>query len=148
MSILFKCDVCGKNEEHTKTKISHEPLKLKIKNFKGKKFNAYLYVILEDEADAKKIDELRCMKEEKVIETITDNDMILDTPNPSVCEKCKKEILKDLSKFGKTDKTVKGNRFYSDMTREEFKVFCNQVADETKSYERIIDEDDDEEEQM
>lgn len=58
MSIMRRCDICGKNETQKGCKFSEEVLKLKIPNHKGEIFNVYCAIRIEQEDDSELLDKL------------------------------------------------------------------------------------------
>ena len=116
MSLIPKCDLCGKSKP--KVKFSGAGIKLQVPNYKGNKLNFTITVNIEDPRDKKtmldfenKVAELSmyALEEGGEIGTIIDDEIFnlqlktmtkLKTPNPLLCDKCKKEIVKLAWSYG------------------------------------------------
>ena len=127
MSLLEKCDICGKSAE--KVKFDIRPIKIQIPNHKKEMMNVYVTVGIEAASDTKKIIDyyskvqmMRSMSNlfgevnneefdagEMPIEMNEDNlkqSMVasLKIPNPCICKKCTREMMKLVSSYGSFEK--------------------------------------------
>lgn len=103
MSTIYKCDICGKSQD--KVKFDIRPIKLQIPNHKKQKINIYLNVMLEHDTDTKLLEQLSTEHPlEEIYDAISAGDIKLKLPYPSVCIKCKREMIKLALAYGKEEK--------------------------------------------
>ena len=126
MSLLQRCDICGRVEG--KIKFDPRPIKIQIPNFGKKKINVYANVWIEDPKDVDKIikfnqqvaminmmnemNETSSFESEEFME-VEDLEKLeqdclksLSIPEPRICKKCKREMAKLISSYGSFDKAV------------------------------------------
>ena len=110
MSLIFKCDVCGKDSAMTGVDFSNGPLFVRKTNYEGKVVRIFLNMMIEDEDDFKRLLEAKKqiskMKEiftseddedEDILELESDSFSIeLENPYPMMCNQCKKIVAQDL----------------------------------------------------
>lgn len=111
MSLLKKCDICGKNEETyylkddvkrrpTFTKID-QPLMIRMKNHHNIDYNVVFCLSLEMKSDTDKVDKYlkmirECDDEEISAEDINKEGLGIENPNPLCCDDCYNNILKKI----------------------------------------------------
>jgi len=118
MSLIFKCDVCGKDSAMTGIEFSNGPLFVRKRNYEGKTVRIFLNMMIEDEDDFKRLisakqqiskmkqmfaeeemDEMEAGESESILELEEDSFSIeLENPYPMMCNQCKKIIAMDLLK--------------------------------------------------
>jgi len=117
MSLIFKCDVCGKDSAMTGIDFSNGPMFIRKRNHEGKVVRIFLNMMIEDEDDFKRLIEAKkqIMKmknmfsqEEAImegegedeIEDFLDSEesfaIELENPYPMICNQCKKLLAKDI----------------------------------------------------
>ena len=113
MSLIFKCDVCGKDSAMTGIEFSNGPLFVRKRNYEGKVVRIFLNMMIEDEDDFKRLldakKQISQMKEmfNNDEEMVEDEDDILEldgesfsieleNPYPMMCNQCKKIVAQDI----------------------------------------------------
>lgn len=116
MSVILQCDICGKNSTMMGTEFSIEPICCAKKNFKGDDFKVFLTISLQNNIDIKAIEEVM----EKISAgTLTQPPTIIPkTPCPNIYNFCKRELINDLLKSWRPNKT-ETNLFVSDKASAE-----------------------------
>ena len=132
MSLLKVCDICGKAEKRIgdikkadrakafnstlEAQFDDRPIRLSIPSYNGDRYNIYVEIKMEHEADTKILDEMYENKdniisvlfgggEEDGFPTsggISDmlKNVTLNNPHPKICTRCKREILKLVRAYG------------------------------------------------
>ena len=115
MSLVPKCDLCGKTK--SKTKFTPGGIKLQVPNYKKQKLNFKVDITVENPKDTKILEKLKNDIDQLLYLGMLDeldNDIIengiqemqvqtytkLKTPNPMLCDNCKKEIIKLAFSYG------------------------------------------------
>ena len=99
MSLIYKCDICGKDSAMTGVTFSHYPMMLKKRNFEGKTFRIYVSINAEDEADHEKISE--ALGEASQLDNENEladfaKKLQLNTPYAMMCDSCKKYLAAEI----------------------------------------------------
>ena len=127
MSLLQRCDICGKTEE--KTNFDPRPIKIQIPNHKKENINVFINIFIEDPEDSTKIINfnthlamINMMNENPNVivmnedgNDINEDDMAaleqqtfdsLKIQNPRICKKCTREMMKLAASYGSFDKAI------------------------------------------
>ena len=111
MSLLKKCDICGKSQSN-KVTFDSRPISLQLDSPTHKRpYNIFLTVAIEDADDTISITELK--KNPKFMKDVMQGNtgsiydyMDLNNPYPCICIKCKRELAKLALSYGREGELV------------------------------------------
>jgi hypothetical protein len=108
MSLLRKCNLCGKSEDYSRLILDNDgkvkdvkkpcvfssgPLTFLCENYQGEKYRVSLHFDIINEEDNKNVRKLDNLSRNELIKGIHNNPVVIKEPNPHVCNSCKMESL-------------------------------------------------------
>lgn len=118
MSLIYKCDICGKDSAMGGVEFSDGAMLLKLPNYDNKIMRIYMQLNIEAQADFDKIQQAKeqikeisanleedvdieevfeeAFEDAEIYEELNQIKINLDNPFPMICNCCKKLIAKDI----------------------------------------------------
>jgi hypothetical protein len=93
MSLIWKCDICGKDSSMTNVTFCRAPIMAELENYHGEKFIAFYHVQIQNKKDYDKILKIQKEASSNIFGMPSETSFKLNTAMPLMCDNCKFESL-------------------------------------------------------